>query len=71
MAMEPKDNNLQKAINISNYRNWLKHDNGTAKIQVVSLSGEEDAIKQAMNLEGCPRRAITKVKLLGVRIIKY
>jgi len=43
------------------YRAKLKHDHGTTWI-VIWARSLESAIERIMNLEHCPRRAITEIK---------
>lgn len=45
-------------MTIKTYILELSHDKGKATIQVTANS-EEEAITRVMNVEGCPRRAIT------------
>jgi len=40
----------------------VKHDNGKIRFRVVSLSGEKGVIEQITAAEGCPERAIVKIK---------
>jgi len=39
----------------------LKHDNGTVRLKVISLSGAKGAIQQITAVEGCPQSAIVKI----------
>lgn len=56
-------------MTIETYIATLKHDKGTARIKVVSLSGEQGAIQQITAIEGCPDRAIIKLKLINSKKI--
>ncbi len=40
----------------------LKHDKGTVKIKVVSLSGRRGALQQLTAVEGCPESAVQLTK---------
>lgn len=49
---------------MSKFKLTVKHDNGTIRFHVWAQ--DEQAAKQAvMNAEGCPERAIVKVKKLN------
>lgn len=52
-------------MTIETYIATLKHDKGTARVKVVSLSGEQGAIQQITAVERCPERAIIKLKLIN------
>ena len=43
------------------YKLTLKHDTGTTDVR-LHAKNKEGAIKRIMNLEGCPKRAIIKIK---------
>ena len=43
------------------YKLTLKHDNGTVNL-IVKAENEEAAKQIVMKAEGCPARAITKIK---------
>ncbi len=45
----------------------LKHDKGTAKLKVVSLSGITGAIEQITAVAGCPPSAIIKFKKINTK----
>lgn len=47
----------------------LKHDNGKARIQVVSLRGERGAIEQICKVQNCPERAIIELKKIKTKKI--
>lgn len=49
-------------MKIETYRATLKHDRGTKRLEVVSLSGEQGAVKQITVAEHCPTTAIIKLK---------
>lgn len=49
-------------IVLKTYIATLSHDNGKAKIRIVSLSGKKGAISQIMAAESCPASAILKLK---------
>mgnify|MGYP006870677163 CR=1 FL=1 len=40
----------------------VKHDNGTTRIRVDSLNGEQEVRQRIMTTELCPERAITKIR---------
>ena len=48
----------------------LRHDKGTARLKIVSLSGEQGAINQITATEGCPERAIIKLKKINSKKIR-
>jgi hypothetical protein len=56
-------------MKIGIYKATLTHDNGKIKLNVVSLSGKQGAIKQIMVSEKCPESAITKIKKLSPKSV--
>ncbi|MDX3913917.1 MAG: hypothetical protein QHC79_10310 [Pseudosphingobacterium sp.] len=54
-------------MTIETYIASLKHDAGTVRLKVVSLSGEDGAIQQIAATEGCPERAILKLKKINTK----
>lgn len=57
-------------MTIETYIATLKHDKGTASVKVVSLSGEQGEIQQITAVEGCPERAIIKLKLTNSKKVQ-
>lgn len=57
-------------MTIETYIATLKHDKGKARVKVVSLSGEQGAIQQITAVEGCPERAIIKLKLINTKKVQ-
>ncbi len=57
-------------MTIETYKATLKHDKGTARVKVVSLSGEQGAIQQITAVEHCPERAIIKLKLINSKKVQ-
>lgn len=49
-------------MKIEIYKVTLKHDKGTKRLKVISLSGEQGAVKQITVAEHCPTTAIIKLK---------
>jgi hypothetical protein len=56
-------------VTLETYIVTLKHEKGTVKIKVVSLSGEHGARRQVTSAEGCPECAIMQVKKTGSKKI--
>ena len=48
----------------NHYRLWLNSDQGRYRIIMAARSMEE-AIEWVMKVEGCPRRSILEVEMLG------
>ena len=49
-------------MKIETYLVTLRHDNGTHRLKVVSLSGKQGAIRQVTATEHCPECAIVDIK---------
>ncbi|UIR57801.1 hypothetical protein LZQ00_08265 [Sphingobacterium sp. SRCM116780] len=54
---------------IETFTATLKHDHGKRRLTIVSLSGEEGAIKQITMAENCPRIAIKNLKKISTHEI--
>lgn len=57
-------------MTIETYIATLKHDTGKIRLKVVSLHGTQGAIQQITAVEGCPERAIIKLKLINSKKVQ-
>lgn len=57
-------------MTIETYIASLKHDVGTVRLKVVSLSDEDGAIQQIVAAAGCPETTIIKLKKTNTNKIK-
>lgn len=57
-------------ITVETYIATLQHDKGRIRLQVVSMSGKQGAIRQIMAIENCPLSAIIGLQMKHRKIVK-
>jgi hypothetical protein len=56
-------------MTLETYTATLKHDTGKKRLSVVSLNGEQGAVKMIMAIEHCPKCAIMKIKKVKIKVV--